>query len=87
MTGSTASSCRRVATDLGVAGWVRNRVDGTVEAELEGPEDAVARVAAWCRQGPPRADVTAVDVSERERWDPGDPASAPPSTYAGFHVR
>lgn len=80
-------SCRRTATDLGVAGWVRNRADGTVEAELEGPEAAVAQVVAWCREGPPRAEVTAIDVTELGRWWPEDPASTPDSTYVGFHVR
>ena len=41
----------------GVAGWVRNRADGSVEAEFEGGPDAVARMVAWCRLGPPRARV------------------------------
>ena len=57
-------SCRREAVARDVAGWVRNRMDGTVEAVFEGPEAAVAELVAWCRMGPPRADVTGVDVSE-----------------------
>ncbi len=80
-------SCRRTASDLGVAGWVRNRADSTVEAELEGPEPAVARVVAWCRQGPPRADVTGIDVTELERRPVSDGPAAPGSRYVGFHVR
>jgi acylphosphatase len=39
-------------------------MDGTVEAVFEGSEAAVAQCVAWCRTGPPRADVTAVDVTE-----------------------
>ncbi|MEI7547787.1 MAG: acylphosphatase [Actinomycetota bacterium] len=69
-------SCRRVATDEGVAGWVRNRMDGTVEAVFEGPLDAVARCVSWCRIGPPRAEVDGIDVTEE-----------PPEGISGFSVR
>jgi acylphosphatase len=55
-------SCRNEAQEHGVRGFVRNRADGTVEAEFEGPEAAVERVVAWCHQGPPRARVDAVDT-------------------------
>ena len=56
-------SCRRQAVAAGVSGWVRNRADGCVEAHLEGPEEDVAKVVAWCRLGPPAAEVAAVDVT------------------------
>lgn len=56
-------SCRREAVAVGVAGWVRNASDGTVEAVLEGPPAAVERVVQWCRSGPSGARVDAVDVS------------------------
>lgn len=79
------ASCRDVATEAGVAGWARNRADGTVEAELEGPEDAVATVVSWCRQGPPRADVTGVDVTELGRWAANAPPPQPRAV--GFRVR
>lgn len=55
---------RRVAEDAGVSGWAENRDEGTVEAHLEGPSDAIQRVVAFCREGPDRADVASVDVSE-----------------------
>jgi acylphosphatase len=53
-------SCRAQASRLGVAGWVRNRADGSVEAAFEGDAAAVASMVAWCRSGPPRADVVGV---------------------------
>ena len=57
-------SCRDRAEMLGVRGWVANRSDGAVVAELEGDEPAVDALIAWMRTGPPRAVVTKVDVSE-----------------------
>ena len=57
-------SCRDHAEMLGVRGWVANRSDGAVVAELEGDERAVDGLVAWMRTGPPRAVVTNVDVTE-----------------------
>jgi acylphosphatase len=48
------------AEALGVAGWVRNRRDGTVEAVVQGDDELVERLVAWCRRGPAGASVTAV---------------------------
>jgi acylphosphatase len=69
-------SCRAQASALGLGGWVRNRSDGSVEAVFEGPEAAVERAVEWCRTGPDRARVDAVDV-QRE----------PPTGEPNFHVR
>ncbi len=44
----------------GLAGWVRNRRDGTVEAVLSGPADAVSAMVRDCHQGPPAARVSTV---------------------------
>lgn len=49
------------ATRLGLAGWVRNRSDGTVEALVAGPADAVEALIEWSRRGPPAARVSRVD--------------------------
>lgn len=59
-------SCRRTAQEAGVAGWVRNLPDGTVEALFEGPEDGVERLVAWVHHGPPYAAVDRVDVTEEQ---------------------
>ena len=54
------------AEAAGVAGWVRNRDDGSVEAVFEGDADAVERVVEFCRSGPSSASVEDVDVAEEE---------------------
>jgi len=48
----------RAAREAGVAGWVRNRADGTVETVAEGDEDAVARYLERMRSGPGGSRVT-----------------------------
>jgi len=55
-------SCRKEAQKAGVAGWVRNRPDGTVEALFEGSDDDVQRMLDWVRHGPTYAEVERVDV-------------------------
>jgi acylphosphatase len=59
-------STRQEAERRGVAGWVANRDDGTVEAVFEGSPDAVAALVDFCRSGPPRARVERVEESEEE---------------------
>ena len=54
---------RRAAERYGVAGWVRNRPDGTVEAVFEGEPRAVDSVLAWCKEGPNLAVVEKVKVT------------------------
>ncbi|WP_371060701.1 acylphosphatase [Rhodosalinus sp. 5P4] len=52
------------ARSRGLAGWVRNRSDGSVEALIQGPDDAVSSLLERLREGPPAARVT--QVSEEE---------------------
>jgi acylphosphatase len=69
-------SARRRADELGLAGWVRNRADGAVEAELEGPPEDVEVLTDWFRRGPSGAQVARLEVEE-----------AAPTGEAGFSVR
>ena len=52
------------AERLHLAGWVRNRSDGSVELECEGDDEHVAALLVWCEQGPPGAHVRRVDVED-----------------------
>jgi len=67
---------RREALTHGLAGWVRNRRDGTVEAVVQGDAAAVDAVIAWSRRGPPAARVEQVNALEA--------AGEFNRTYAGF---
>jgi acylphosphatase len=62
---ATAHEARR----LGLAGWVRNAYDGSVEVEAEGPAAAVEALCAWLARGPSYAHVTGIDVEERSAAD------------------
>ncbi len=55
---------REEANRLGLVGWVRNQLDGTVELEVQGPEEHVEALLAWVHHGPTHARVTTVDVRE-----------------------
>ncbi|KAA9107670.1 acylphosphatase [Microbacterium rhizomatis] len=59
-------TARMIAREARVTGWVRNRPDGTVEAEIEGPGDAVDEMLAWMAEGPPGSRVDAARVTEVE---------------------
>ena len=67
---------RMVARQAGVTGWVRNRTDGSVEAEIEGAGEQVDEVLAWMAEGPPGARVTEATVTD-----------AAPSGDEAFEVR
>jgi acylphosphatase len=54
------------ARALGLAGWVRNNPDGTVEAVLQGDRDRVDSMLVWCRRGPGAAYVEDVEVEWTE---------------------
>jgi acylphosphatase len=66
---------RRRAESRGVAGWVSNRGDGTVEAVFEGREADIEALLGFCRQGPARAEVERVDVRPE-----------PPEQLTGFKI-
>jgi acylphosphatase len=56
----------RAAETRGVAGWVRNRADGSVEAVFEGESDAVESLVRFSSEGPHGADVTSVETIAEE---------------------
>lgn len=64
------------ATSRGVAGWVANRDDGTVEAVFEGDREAVEAMVELCGSGPKSADVAKLQAGEEE-----------PEGLSGFEVR
>jgi acylphosphatase len=57
------ASARDVARAQRLSGWVRNRLDGDVEAVVEGEGEAVQAFIAWCHKGPPGAHVIDVQVT------------------------
>ena len=59
-----------------MAGWVRNRSDGAVEAVYEGEPERVEEMVEFCRHGPSRAEVTKVEVVDEE-----------PEGLSGFGIR
>lgn len=54
----------RQAHSLGVAGWVRNLDDGSVEALLQGAHDRIDEMLSWLRVGPPAARVDEIESQE-----------------------
>jgi acylphosphatase len=67
---------QRAARSHGVTGWVRNKMDGSVEAVIEGEEADVKATLAWCHQGPPHARVHDVTVTWQSYTD----------AFSGFDV-
>jgi len=67
---------RDEAEALRLSGWVRNLPDGRVELVAEGPEEALQKLLAWCRRGPPAAHVRDLNA----RW------SEATGEFTGFRV-
>jgi acylphosphatase len=70
------ADARARAESLGLAGWIRNAEDGSVEAGFEGDEERVRSMLDWCRRGPSGAEVDEVEVETEE-----------PTGETGFRVR
>ncbi len=58
------ATARQVARELGIDARPINLDDGSVRIEASGPRAAVDRFVAWCREGPPLAEVRTVMVRE-----------------------
>ena len=66
------AEAQRRAASLGLAGWVRNLPDGSVEAVFEGGDERVDSMVDWTRRGPAGAQVEEVDaVEEAPTGEPG----------------
>ena len=74
---TTAGNGSVVARALGVVGWVRNRLDGSVEALAQGPAPAVQALIDWAQRGPELARVDGVQVT----------ATQAEAALAGFEQR
>jgi acylphosphatase len=66
----------RAANELKLEGWVKNRIDGTVEIEVQGPEEQLDEFVRRAEKGPSRSHVTAIRKEE----------NVPDSTLSGFSV-
>jgi acylphosphatase len=69
-------TCRQLALQRGVRGWVRNLPDGRVEAVFEGPTDDVQYLVDWARRGPRSAVVADVSVQ-----------TEPPEGLGAFQIK
>ena len=69
-------STRLMALELKLTGFVKNEDNGDVYIEAEGPAEQLEKLVAWCRKGPPRAEVDAVVTSD-----------AVATGFEGFEIR
>jgi acylphosphatase len=67
---------RQKAQEIGIKGFVKNEIDGSVYIEAEGDEDQIQAFMEWCGEGPERADVQEVYFE-----------SAPLKNFLGFDVK
>ncbi len=58
------ASAREEASSLGLTGWVRNVEDGSVEFEVQGPDETVRKFLQWAEEGPPAARVDNIRIEE-----------------------
>jgi acylphosphatase len=69
------ASTKEQADHLGIKGLVRNEKDGSVYVEAEGVKSKLDQFVLWCKQGPPHAVVTDVEITEVE-----------PKQFASFKI-
>jgi acylphosphatase len=70
------ATTKTVADGLGVNGWVKNELDGTVLIEAEGTKDKLIDLLSWCKKGPKFAEVESVEKTE-----------VPMKNHLGFKIR
>lgn len=70
------ANAQSVASRLGILGWVKNNVDGSVEILAEGDPESLRTLAKWCKKGPSGATVENV----KETW------GVATGEFSGFEV-
>ncbi len=70
------ASTREKALQLGLSGYVMNKADGSVLAQVTGPEDSLEELIDWCHRGPAEAKVEEVRVTK-----------IPLRRFEGFEIR
>jgi acylphosphatase len=71
------ASTKKMAEQIGLTGWVRNKSDGCVEAVFEGEEQLINKMIEWCHQGSPLSKVKNVEVKNQE----------PTNEFSDFSIR
>jgi len=71
------ASTKQKAEQLGLKGWIRNTLDGKVEAVFEGDEKKVNEMIEWCHRGPPLSKVENVEVKKQN----------PTNGFDDFYIR
>jgi acylphosphatase len=59
-------AARNMARGISVTGFARNLADGNVYIEAEGSPEQIELFISWCREGPQRADVKNLDITDGE---------------------
>ena len=59
-------TAKRMASQIGIKGWIRNTDDGTIEILAQGSESQLSEFERWCRTGPPVAKIDSVEKEDME---------------------
>ena len=70
------ASTEQKAKELGLLGFVQNEIDNSVYVEIEGPQADIDQFLTWCKEGPPLAKVSKIELKE-----------APLSNFTNFKIR
>ena len=60
------ATAKVIAHEIGLKGWIKNTQEGNVEAIVSGDAEQVEKFIQWCRQGPARAEVTDIIITDKE---------------------
>ena len=60
------ASAKEKGDEINIKGWVKNKMDGNVEAVASGSKEQIEQFIEWCKKGPKRAMVTEVEVTPLE---------------------